>query len=165
MRKRSFYQVLLKLRCVSFICGISGWDCILNLLAALQLGALRSAMKVQPERVSQPADIAEKKSRVQAVDALRGLALAGMLLVHFQYYVHVDGVWSQRCDTVIDFFAVDRFYPVFALLSGTGFALQFARWENRHGFVMMHLRRLGALMLFAVFLIALTGYHVLESYA
>jgi uncharacterized protein len=107
----------------------------------------------------------ETKSRVEAVDALRGLALAGMLLVHFQYYVHDESVWSQHIGTSVDFIAVDRFHPLFALLFGAGFALQFTRWEGRHGFVTMYLRRLSALMVIAAILIALTGYHVLESYA
>jgi uncharacterized protein len=91
----------------------------------------------------------ETKSRVEAVDALRGLAFAGMLLVHFQYYVHDESVWSQHIGTSVDFIAVDRFYPLFALLFGAGFALQFTRWEARHGFVTMYLRRLGALMVIA----------------
>jgi uncharacterized protein len=111
-----------------------------------------------------PANV-QKKSRVEAVDALRGLALAGMLLVHFQYYVHDDSVWSQRIGAAVDFLAVDRFYPLFALLFGAGFALQFARWEGHREFVTMYVRRLSALMVFAAILIALTGYHVLESYA
>lgn len=113
---------------------------------------------------SQPQSIAPKQ-RVQAVDALRGLALLGMLLVHFQYYVHDDGLWSQRVNGAIDFFAVNRFYPLFALLFGVGFTLQFTRWGERPGFVAMYLRRVTALMLFAVVLAALTGYRVLESYA
>ena len=109
--------------------------------------------------------VAEQKSRIETVDALRGLALLGMLLVHFQYYVHDESTWSQRVNAGVDFLAVDRFYPLFALLFGAGFALQFAHWGQRHGFVTIYLRRLGALMLFAAILIALTGYHVLESYA
>src|SRR5262249_5738017 len=107
----------------------------------------------------------DSNTRVHAVDVLRGLALAGMLLVHFQYYVHDEGTWSQRVNTVVDFLAVNRFYPLFALLFGAGFALQFGRWGQRHGFMAMYLRRLGALMVYAAILIVLTGYHVLESYA
>jgi uncharacterized protein len=120
---------------------------------------------VSTAAISGPPGDTESKSRIDAIDALRGLALAGMLLVHFQYYVHDESVWSQRVGAAVDFLAVDRFYPLFALLFGAGFALQFARWGQRHGFVTMYLRRLGALMAFAAILIALTGYHVLESYA
>ena len=105
------------------------------------------------------------KPRVDAVDALRGLALVGMLLVHFQYYVNDDSLWSIRMNDAVDFLAVDRFYPLFAVLFGTGFTLQMQRWGERPGFVAMYLRRLTALMGFAVLLIGLSGYKVLESYA
>ena len=105
------------------------------------------------------------KPRVDAVDALRGLALVGMLLVHFQYYVNDNSAWSIRINDAVDFIAVDRFYPLFAVLFGTGFTLQMQRWGERPGFVAMYLRRLTALMGFAVLLIGLSGYKVLESYA
>jgi uncharacterized protein len=107
----------------------------------------------------------EIKQRVLAVDILRGLALIGMLLVHFQYYVHADGLWSERIGRVVSFIAEDRFYPLFAFLFGVGFTLQLTRWGERPGFVVMYIRRLAALMAFAVLLIGLTGYRVLESYA
>jgi uncharacterized protein len=107
----------------------------------------------------------QPKQRVQVVDALRGLALVGMLLVHFQYYVHDESVWSGRVNWLVDNFAVNRFYPLFACLFGVGFALQFERWGERPGFVKMYLRRLFALMLIATVLVAATGYRVLESYA
>lgn len=105
------------------------------------------------------------KPRVDAVDGLRGLALVGMLLVHFQYYVNDGSFWSTRIHDAVDFLAVDRFYPLFAVLFGTGFTLQTMRWGERPGFVAMYLRRLTALMGFAVVLIGLSGYKVLESYA
>jgi uncharacterized protein len=122
-------------------------------------------MTASTNAISRPRAHVQKKSRVEAVDALRGLALAGMLLVHFQYYVRDESFWSRRIGTAVDFLAVDRFYPLFAFLFGAGFALQFARWEGRPEFVAMYLRRLAALMGFAAVLIAVTGYHVLESYA
>jgi uncharacterized protein len=108
----------------------------------------------------------EAKSRVQAVDALRGFALLGMLLVHFQYYVpDGGGAWSDRAGRIINFISEDRFYPLFAVLFGVGFTLQATRWADRPGFVTMYLRRLAALMAFAAVLIGLTGYRVLEAYA
>jgi uncharacterized protein len=103
---------------------------------------------------------------VHAVDALRGLALLGMLVVHFQYYVpDGGGAWSDRAGSIIRFISEDRFYPLFAVLFGVGFTLQALRWTDRPGFVPMYLRRLAALMAFAVVLIGLTGYRVLEAYA
>ena len=105
------------------------------------------------------------RPRFDNIDALRGLALAGMLIVHFQYYVTDAGLWSLRVNSAIDYLAVERFYPLFSLLFGAGFAIQFERWSEREGFVAMYLRRLGALMGFGIALIATTGYTVLESYA
>jgi uncharacterized protein len=102
---------------------------------------------------------------VQVVDALRGLALFGMLLVPFQYYVRDDGVWSERVNSAIEFLAVNRFYRLFALLFGVGFALQFERWGERRGLLLMYLRRIAALLRFATVIIFVTGYSVLESYA
>jgi uncharacterized protein len=107
----------------------------------------------------------EVKQRVLAVDVLRGLALVGMLVVHFQYYVHGGGLWSERIGRVVSFIAEDRFYPLFAVLFGAGFTLQLTRWGDRPGFVAMYVRRLAALMAFAILLIGLSGYRVLESYA
>jgi len=107
----------------------------------------------------------EIKQRVLSLDVLRGLALLGMLLVHFQYYVQGSGLWSDRIGRLISFIAEDRFYPLFAVLFGAGFTLQLMRWGARPGFVVFYLRRIAALMVFAFLLIGLTGYRVLESYA
>jgi len=110
-------------------------------------------------------DSTPPRQRVHIVDALRGLALVGMLLVHFQYYVHDDSIWSLRVNEGINLIAVNRFYPLFAVLFGVGFTLQFTRWGERPGFVKMYLRRLAGLIIIAILLGALTGYRVLESYA
>ncbi len=103
--------------------------------------------------------------RLQVVDTLRGIALLGMLLVHFGYYVSEQGARAKWFSDFIGHFAEERFYPLFALLFGVGFALQFRRTAEPDRFVRMYLRRMAALMAIAVVLIATTGYHVLESYA
>ena len=107
----------------------------------------------------------EIKQRVMTLDVLRGLALIGMLLVHFQYYVQGGDLWSERIGRLVSFTAEDRFYPLFAVLFGASFTLQLTRWGERPGFVALYLRRLAALMILAILLIGLTGYRVLESYA
>lgn len=109
--------------------------------------------------------VASVNSRIANIDVLRGLALAGMLIVHCQYYVHDDGAMQQRINDVIDVLAVNRFYPLFSLLFGAGFALQLERWGERPGFARMYMRRLAMLMVIAVLVITFTGYTVLESYA
>jgi uncharacterized protein len=104
-------------------------------------------------------------SRVATIDALRGLALLGMLVVHFHDWAQDGGPGSAKIPWAIDIFAVDKFYPLFACLFGVGFGLQFARWGARRDFVWIYLRRLLWLAAFSVVLIATTGYHVLEIYA
>ena len=104
-------------------------------------------------------------SRLPTVDALRGLALLGMLFVHFHDWAQDGGPGSAAIPWAIGIFAVDKFYPLFACLFGVGFALQFARWGARPDFVWIYLRRLLWLAAFSIALIATTGYHVLEIYA
>ena len=103
--------------------------------------------------------------RVTAVDTLRGVALAGMLVVHFQYYADGPSVWGERVQAMIDLLFTTRFYALFAFLFGVGFALQVERGGDRPGFVWIYTRRLLALGAFAVVLLAFTGYHVLHDYA
>ncbi len=106
--------------------------------------------------------IVDPPGRLEYVDLLRGLALFGMLAVHFQYYPaqHDDAVSS-----VISTVATGSFYPIFACLFGVGFALQFERGKDRPKFARLYARRLLALAGIAVATIALTGYSVLELYA
>jgi uncharacterized protein len=103
--------------------------------------------------------------RVTAVDTLRGVALAGMLVVHFQYYAEGPAVWGERVQAMVDLLFTTRFYALFAFLFGVGFALQVERAGDRPGFVWIYTRRLLALAVFAVLLLAFTGYHVLHDYA
>ena len=106
-----------------------------------------------------------RSSRLHVVDSLRGLALIGMLVVHFNYYTQDRGPAASQIQWTIDVLVVDKFYPLFACLFGMSFAIQFERWGARSNFVWIYIRRLLWLMAFALVLIALTGYHVLEVYA
>ena len=105
------------------------------------------------------------RARLAAVDALRGLALVGMLVVHVQYYADGPPVWADRIQSVIDVVFTERFWALFAFLFGVGFALQIERWGDKPGFVRIYLRRLFILALFAVVIAAFTGYRVLLGYA
>ena len=105
------------------------------------------------------------RSRLAAVDALRGLALLGMLVVHVQYYASTPSPSADRIQSLIDAAFTERFWALFAFLFGVGFALQMERWGDKPGFVRIYLRRLLILALFAVVIAALTGYRVLLGYA
>ena len=108
---------------------------------------------------------APRPERVAAVDTLRGVALLGMLVVHFQYYATGPAIWGPRVEMVDAFLFTARFYALFAFLFGVGFALQFERAGDRPGFVQIYIRRLLALAVFAVLILAFTGYRVLGDYA
>jgi uncharacterized protein len=105
------------------------------------------------------------KARVVGVDALRGLALVGMLVVHVQYYADGPPVWADRVQTLIDALFTERFWALFAFLFGVGFALQIERWGDEPGFVRLYLRRLLVLAIFATLIAAFSGYRVLLGYS
>jgi uncharacterized protein len=108
---------------------------------------------------------APARARLAGVDALRGLALIGMLVVHVQYYVDGPPVWADRVQTLIDALFTERFWALFAFLFGVGFALQIERWGDKPGFVRLYLRRLLVLAIFATLIAAFTGYRVLLAYS
>ena len=70
--------------------------------------------------------------RIGALDVLRGIALLGMFLVHFHYYVNGPGD-SPRLSSVYDWIATnlleERFWTMFGILFGAGFAVQLRRAE------------------------------------
>ena len=86
---------------------------------------------------------AETKERIEILDALRGFALLGILLANILYwsgwlmmtseqklaFAGADAVnWQYRFHNLL----VDgKFYTIFSLLFGTGFALQIARLSSR----------------------------------
>ncbi|WP_282123938.1 DUF418 domain-containing protein [Algibacter mikhailovii] len=88
------------------------------------------------------AKLPEKKVRIDAVDALRGFAIMGIMLLHsiehFNFYVFPDkntqpdwlnnldeGVW----DTLFFIFG-GKGYAIFAVLFGFTFSLMFAKQQN-----------------------------------
>lgn len=78
--------------------------------------------------------------RVELIDALRGFALFGVLLVNW------DNVRSS-IRGVVEFVAEGSFYPEFSLLFGLGFAIQLMRADaQRRRFVLRYLWRSGILL-------------------
>ena len=108
-----------------------------------------------------------RTARVEALDILRGIALLGMILVHFNDRAtdatsRLAGAYQQA---VILFFD-ERFWAMFGILFGAGFAVQLRRAEARGGaFAPVYLRRLLALAGFGVIAHAVFGYNVLLGYA
>ena len=89
--------------------------------------------------------------RLDIVDILRGFALSGVLVVNFAETPKAVGAVSRATQGLIELFVAGSFYPLFAMLFGIGFVLQFARWEARRAPVRrLYLRRVAGLFLFGL---------------
>ena len=107
--------------------------------------------------------------RIEVLDVLRGIALLGMYVVHFFDYAQSalpdtpEPLWWQQAEW---WFLDGRFYTMFAMLFGIGFAVQLARADARgENIVPRFLRRLGALAIFGLIAEIVFGYNVLFGYA
>ena len=110
-------------------------------------------------------------SRIPVLDILRGIALLGMFFVHFNYYEATPagvepGPVAAFLERFISLFIEERFYGIFGILFGVGFAVQLER-ATRGGtsFVMRYLRRLAMLFVFGFIAEGVFGYNVLIGYA
>lgn len=89
--------------------------------------------------------------RLDIVDILRGFALSGVLVVNFAETPKAAGAVSRATHGFIELFVAGSFYPLFAMLFGVGFVLQFARWEARRAPALrLYLRRVAGLFLFGL---------------
>ena len=108
--------------------------------------------------------------RLEHLDILRGFALLGILLVNFEWFTRpiqamVLGIDAgttgidAATDWLIRALAEGKFYPLFSMLFGAGFALMLERAESRHApFWGLYLRRL-------LILLAFGGAHMLLVWA
>ncbi len=109
--------------------------------------------------------------RIVVLDILRGIALIGMFIVHFNMYEATPaGVEPGRVaafvQKFIGLFIEERFWGIFGMLFGIGFAVQLTRAEARgEPFVARYLRRLAALAVFGIIAEGVFGYNVLFGYA
>lgn len=81
------------------------------------------------------------EERIEALDALRGLAIFGILIANIQVFsgnalmpsalAHQRATADQITQFLIYFFVQGKFYSIFCFLFGFGFALQIARAEER----------------------------------
>ncbi len=109
----------------------------------------------------------DANERLHALDILRGLALFGMILVHFHQKMRVEvtgledligwGVWVL---------VEQKAWGTFAFLFGAGFAVLLRRLEARHAPVLpIYLRRLATLACFGVVAEVGFGFSILFAYA
>jgi uncharacterized protein len=111
--------------------------------------------------------------RIGVLDVLRGIALVGMFVVHFYdnwlWTAGAPAAAAQRVpwfDTLISLFFDGRFYTMFGILFGVGFAVQLQRADARgDGFTARYVRRVAALVVFGLIAEGVFGYNVLLGYA
>jgi uncharacterized protein len=104
--------------------------------------------------------------RLLSLDILRGLALFGMLVVHFHAKSTEPGGIDDVIRTVVWRLVESKSHGTFALLFGAGFAVMLGRAEaSGRPFVASYLRRLAVLAIVGFAAHALFGYNVLLGYA
>lgn len=108
--------------------------------------------------------------RIGVLDVLRGIALFGMYVVHFNNYAFwraEEGDPAARMvGTLVALLFDERFYTMFGMLFGVGFAIQLGRADARGDpFVLRYLRRLFLLAVFGFIAEGIFGYNVLFGYA
>jgi uncharacterized protein len=108
----------------------------------------------------------QPESRLDVLDVLRGVALVGMFLVHFSNAAAEGGTLDRWYQTAVGLFFEERFWAMFAILFGAGFAIQFRRAEARgERYLPKYLRRMAALAGFGFIAHGVFGFNVLLGYA
>jgi uncharacterized membrane protein YeiB len=110
----------------------------------------QSTLRTQDSLQSPPTP--SRRARIDAVDALRGFALCGILLVNIPPLVHLaalDGTGDLFITPeLLDLLVQQRFFPIFSFLFGFSFALFFESADARSDRPRLVLiRRLAALAL------------------
>jgi uncharacterized protein len=117
-------------------------------------------------------------ARLPVVDALRGLALLGILLVNMTLFktapsvdhlaaTAIEGPWDRASAVLVKVLAEGKFIGLFSLLFGFGVAAQVARLQRRGGrWRTTYLRRLAALGLIGAMHLVLVWFgDILTTYA
>ena len=116
--------------------------------------------------------------RIEALDAVRGFALIGICLMNIEYFNRsLTGIGQGMpagltgidwlASYFVAYFVAGKFWTIFSLLFGMGFAVMLTRAESAgRGFFKPYMRRIGALAVFgALHHIFLFAGDILFSYA
>jgi uncharacterized protein len=116
--------------------------------------------------------------RIEALDAVRGFALIGICLMNIEFFNRSPATLSQGMPAglagidwlasfFVAYFVAGKFWTIFSLLFGMGFAVMLERAESAgRGFFKPYLRRIAALAVFgALHHIFLYAGDILFSYA
>jgi len=106
------------------------------------------------------------RDRIEVLDILRGIALLGMFLVHFSDFSLGGNAADEVYRSGVYLLLEERFWAMFAMLFGVGFAIQLRRSDARgDAFAPRYVRRLVTLALFGFAAHAFFGFNVLLGYA
>jgi uncharacterized protein len=105
--------------------------------------------------------------RLHALDILRGLALLGMILVHFHQKMRLEATGLEDLISWGVWVLVEqKAWGTFAFLFGVGFAVLLRRLEARGEAILpIYLRRLGTLAVFGLIAEIGFGFQILLEYA
>ena len=105
--------------------------------------------------------------RLHTLDILRGLALFGMILVHFHQKMRIEVTGLEDLIGWCVWILVEqKAWGIFAFLFGVGFAVLLRRLEARNApVVAIYLRRLAGLAVFGVIAQVGFGFSILLAYA
>jgi len=110
--------------------------------------------------------VAADRDRLHVLDVLRGIALIGMFFVHFSDFSSGGGSADKAYQSIVALFFEERFWTMFAILFGVGFAIQLRRADARgDSFIPRYVRRIAALAVFGFIAEAFFGFNVLLTYA
>ena len=110
----------------------------------------------------QPTGPIDSSERSASLDALRGWALLGILVANMMSFIGFFFVPDEGRDKMLlaglddlsefllEWLVVGKFYSIFSLLFGIGFAIQLGRLEQRGEGVLRYLRRLVILFLIGI---------------
>ena len=124
-------------------------------------------MTMTRERATRELVPVDAGERIDALDILRGLALFGMILVHFHQRTRreVHG-FEDLIGWAVYVLVEQKAWGTFAFLFGSGFGILLRRLEARHVRVTpVYLRRLAMLAIFGIIADICFGFRILFSYA
>lgn len=118
-------------------------------------GAVSDVSNATSRQVHQRPQPSAPQSRILSLDVIRGIAVAGILLVNTPNLLRVDAYTAPGHPTLVrhllDLFVQERFFPIFSFLFGISFAIVLtgAMQRSNHPRVVL-LRRLIALLVLGV---------------
>lgn len=110
------------------------------------------------------------QDRIVSIDVIRGIAIAGILLINLGYFLSQAGQTEDPVGTdaviwqVVDDIALGKFHFVFAFLFGTGVHIFLSRLRAKHRSTWVYVRRMIILIAAGIINSALGGIDVLASY-